>query len=137
LKYIEKIVSTEERMYCPSTGEVIFSPGMKTINSNASAFTGYWHEGRMNKPSIKNQELKEAWESYYKKNLKKRKAQWEDYQRFFKEYNNPEWITYECKFILVACVTFKIIDIYVVKADTVIEKDPGQQGKEVIKLKPD
>jgi len=91
----------------------------------------------MNKPNIKEQELKEAWESYYKKHLKKRDAAWEDYQRFFKEYDNPGWIAYECKFILVAVITIKITDIYVVKADTVIEEDPGSQENKVVKLKPE
>lgn len=137
MEYIEKIVSTQESMFCPSTGEVMFSPDMKYINSNADAFIGCWSRVRMNKPSIKDEKLKDAWKIYYKQNLKKGKAAWEEYQRFFKEYENPQWIAYECKFIMVAYVTFKFTDIYVVKADTIIESVAEQHDPKIIKLNTD
>jgi len=136
MEYIETIVNANDRMYCPSTDEVIFAPGNKYINSNADAFIGRWSRGSMKTTSAKDRELKKAWKAYYKENIKKKKSEWEEYQAFFKEYDNPEWIVYECKHLLIACVTIKITDIYVVKADTIIEADPEYSNK-VIQLNND
>ena len=128
MELIKKTVSLTERIYCPSTDEVLIAPDLKNINSKAEAFIGCWQSIALDRPSIKNQDLKDAWSRYVEKNLKKTHPTWEDYQAFFREYENPNWVAYECEFRGDPSMPFFLTDIYVVKADTVLEEDPKQNA---------
>ncbi len=128
MELIKKTVSTKERMYCPSTDEVLFAPDLKNINVKADAFIGCWQSISMDRPSIKDQELKDAWRHYVEKNIDKSNPTWQDYQEFFRQYENPGWIAYECEFRGDPSLPFVFTDIYVVKADTILEEDPKQNA---------
>jgi len=127
MKIIEYAPGSTERMYCPSTNEVIFSPNLDEINDNAIAFIGYWHHEFLDEPHVKDETLEAAWSEYFSKHLKDKfpyKYEWDDIRKFFMEYNNSGWIVYECDFHGMACGPMSYTVIYVVKADTVIEEEP-------------
>ena len=56
-----------DRMYCPSTNEIIFAPDYEMINGKASAVIAYWHSEVFNTPEIKDATLQKEWKKYYKK----------------------------------------------------------------------
>jgi hypothetical protein len=133
MELIECAPESIDRMYCPSTDEVIFAPGMEEIADNAEALLGYWHHGFINEPHINNEILKAAWDEYFSKNLKDEFPfgyKWEELRKFFLEYENQEWLTYECDFYGMACGPVTTTVIYVVKADTIIEVDPDYDEEE-------
>lgn len=115
-----------DRMFCPSTNEVIFAPGSEEINANAEAIIGYWHNEILEEPSIADSDLASAWDEYFEK--------WEELtdeidgseavKKFLKKYKNPKWKVFECIFNGIACGPVSFTVFFVVKADTVIEEDP-------------
>jgi hypothetical protein len=127
-----KIIETSpeisvDRMYCPSTGETIFGPGLEEVNENAVAFIAYWHDEIIDDPIIRNPKLSNAWNDFYSK--------WSDtgadeigiteaLVKFLKEYINDAWKVYECCINSFACGPIRSTVWYVVPADTVIEVDP-------------
>lgn len=114
-----------DRMYCPSTDEVIFAPGYDEIDESAEAFIAYWHQEVMDEPSIKDEKLKAAWEKYYEKWKESEKSDiWGAVEKFLKKYKNEEWVVLECTFYRMACGPTSTTVYYVVKGDTVIEEDP-------------
>jgi hypothetical protein len=134
MEIIECAPESTDRMYCPSTGEIIFAPGMEENSENSEALLGYWHHEFIDEPYINNEKLKAAWDEYFSKNLEEDfpyAYNWEDLRKFFLEYNNPEWITYECDFYGMACGPVTTTVIYVVKADTIIEADPDWEEIEI------
>ena len=116
-----------DRMYCPSTDEVIFAPDYEEINEGADAFIAYWHSEVLDEPCISDEPLEKAWNEYYEKCGKTLgiTEKWETVEKFFNEYENPEWIVYECTFHGMACGPTSTTVYYVVKADTEIELDPN------------
>jgi len=115
-----------DRMYCPSTDEVIFAPDYEELNENADAFIAYWHGEVLYEPSIKDEKLNSAWEEYFEKWRGSDEIDiWEAVEKFLTEYENPSWIVYECTFYGMACGPVSTTVYHVVKADTVIEEDPN------------
>jgi len=128
---IEEInVEDSERMYCPSTKEVIFAPDWDYINTDAKAFKGYWHCEFMLEPTIEDAELRTAWNNYYETYLKDKNPDWDDYRKFFQQLDRPDWIAWECDFHGIACGPISFTVIYVVKGDTIIEEDPEYNEEE-------
>jgi len=128
MEFIQKTVSTKGRMYCPSTDEIIFAPDLQNIHNKADAFIGCWPSISMDRPSIKDQELKDAWKRHFEKNIDKNNPTWQAYyQEFFRQYENPEWVASECEFRGDPSLPFIFSDIYVVKADNILEQDPKQR----------
>jgi hypothetical protein len=125
MEIIELSVESYERMYCPSTDEIILAPN-EEINDTADALKGYWHCESMDEPEIKDSELKKAWNDYYENYLKDKDLDWDDddYRKFFQKLDRPDWIAWECVFHGIACGPVSFTVIFVVKADTVIEEDP-------------
>jgi len=121
-----------DRMYCPSTDEVIFAPGYEEINENAEAFIAYWHGEVLDQPEIKDEKLLAAWEKYYEKwdELMEEFDPFEIVEKFLEGYNNDEWIVYECTFYGMACGPVQTTVYYVVKKDTVIEVDSDYNEEE-------
>lgn len=114
-----------DRMYCPSTGEVIFAPYYEEINESAEAFIAYWHGEVLDQPEIKDTKLKASWDKYLSKwNESNDIDIFEAVEKFLKKYKNEEWIVYECTFYGMACGPTTTTIYYVVKSDTVIEEDP-------------
>lgn len=114
-----------DKMYCPSTDEVIFSPEQLEINEAAEAFVAYWHGEVLNDPLITDPELNKAWEEFREGEWQKfldNLDLWEGIEKFLTEYKNPEWIVYECTFHGMACGPVSSTVYYVVKKDTVIEE---------------
>lgn len=115
-----------DRMYCPSTGEVIFAPYYEEINESAEAFIAYWHGEVLDQPEIKDTKLKASWDKYLSKwNESNDIDIFEAVEKFLKKYKNEEWIVYECTFYGMACGPTTTTIYYVVKSDTVIEEDPN------------
>lgn len=116
-----------DRMYCPSTDEVIFAPGYEEINENADAFIAYWHGEVLDQPEIRDPKLLEAWEKYFEKwdELMEESDPFEIVEKFLKSYRNPNWIVYECTFYGMACGPTSTIVYYVVKKNTIIQEDPN------------
>ena len=116
-----------DRMYCPSTDEIIFAPDYDSINEDANAFIAMWDAEIMDEPSITDESLETAWEKFYEEDLsEKRKAGayiWDDFRDFLRNYENPEWIVYECDFHGMACGPTTTTLVFVVKADTIIEDE--------------
>jgi hypothetical protein len=120
-----------DRMYCPSTDEVIFAPDYEEINENAEAFIAYWHGEVLDQPSITDEKLKAAWEEYFKKwKVSEDIDIWNSVEKFLIDYENPSWIVYECTFNGMACGPISTTVYYVIKADTVIEEDPNYKESE-------
>jgi len=116
-----------DRMYCPSTDEVIFAPDYEEINEGAEAFIAYWHGEVLDEPSITDDRLEKAWIEYFEKwdELMENLDAWEAVEKFLSDYENPSWIVYECTFHGMACGPVATTVYYVVKADTEIELDPN------------
>ena len=115
---------SSEAMHCPSTGEDIFAPDMEFINDAAEAFMGYWHHEVLDQPTIKDKGLREAWDLFVENNENAEGDYFDWYEallKFLKEYDNPDWIVYECTFSGIACGPFSFTVWYVVKSDTVFE----------------
>lgn len=127
MKIIQCTPSMEsDRMYCPSTDEVIFAPDYEEINESADAFIAYWHGEVLDQPSITDEKLKAAWDEYFEKwNDSEDIDIWDSVEKFLIDYENPAWIVYECTFHGIACGPVSTTVYYVVKADTVIEEDPA------------
>jgi len=121
-----------DRMYCPSTNEVIFAPDYDEINENAEAFIAYWHGEVLDQPEIKDANLKAAWEKYFEKwdDMYEELDSWQIVDKFLEDYINSNWKVLECTFHGMACGPVSTTVYYVVKADTVIEVDPTIQDKE-------
>ena len=117
---------TSDRMYCPSTGEIIFSSEFEEMDENARALIAYWHGDFLEEPVIKDQELSEAWEAFYEKWKKRRgrKNLWKDVEQFFRDYQNDDWIVIECMYGGIACGPVSTTVYHVVYKDTVVEEDP-------------
>jgi hypothetical protein len=114
-----------DRMYCPSTKEVIFAPDYDEINENAEAFIAYWHGEILDQPEIKDPKLASAWEKYFEKwdELFEELDPWEIVEKFLKSYRNSNWKVLECTFHRIACGPVSTTVYYVVKQDTTIEED--------------
>lgn len=116
----------QDRMYCPSTDEIIFAPDLEELNGEAEAFIGYWHDEVLYNPEIKDETLKNAWHEF-RDNLNEDDEDfdvWDAPINFLAEYDNPEWLVYKCTTYEIACGPVSSTVYHVVKADTVIEKDP-------------
>jgi hypothetical protein len=116
-----------DRMYCPSTDETIFAPYYEEINENAEAFIAYWHGEVLDQPSITDEKLKAAWEKYFEKwdELAEELLPFEIVEKFLKSYRISKWKVLECTFHGMACGPVSTTIYYVVKADTIIDKDPA------------
>jgi len=68
MEIIKKSVESKDRMYCSSTGEILFSPDMPEVNDDTKAFIAYWHNEVLDQPEIKDPELAAAWEEFFEKN---------------------------------------------------------------------
>lgn len=122
-----------DRMYCPSTDEVIFAPNYEEINESAEAFIAYWHGEVLDEPEIKDEKLKSAWGKFLEKWSESDDFDiFEAVEKFLKNYKNDDWIVYECTFYGMACGPTSTTVYYVVKADTVIEEDP-EPGEDLMK----
>lgn len=116
-----------DRMYCPSTNEVIFAPGDEEINEDADAFIAYWHGEVLEEPSIKDEKLEAAWNEFFGKWSESEDEDcdlWDAVEKFLTDYENPAWTVYECTFYGMACGPTSTTVYYVVKRDTVVEVDP-------------
>ncbi len=121
MKIVKCEPNDDEKLFCPSTGEVIFGPEIEEINVTAEAFVAYWHYEVIGEPVINNEDLRIAWDDYYGKYLETYEGYyeiWEALMNFLDEYNNPEWIVYECTFSGLACGPVSYTVWYVVKSDT-------------------
>jgi hypothetical protein len=117
-----------DRMYCPSTDEVIFAPDYEEINENAEAFIAYWHGEVLTEPLITDAKLESAWNEYYKKWEESGEEDldiWEAVEKFFRSYRNSKWKVLECTFHGMACGPVSTTVYFVVKSDTIIEEDPA------------
>src|SRR6056297_538550 len=127
MEIIKKSVESKDRMYCSSTGEILFSPDMPEVNDDTKAFIAYWHNEVLDQPEIKDPELAAAREEFFEKKwfeLDEEMSPGEIVTKFLKEYQNEQWVVYECVFPGMACGPFTTTVYIVVKAGTVIEKDP-------------
>lgn len=125
MKIIQFSVNIEtERMYCPSTDEVIFAPDFEEIDESAEAFIAYWHDEVLDEPSITDSDLESAWNEFYEKwdDLTEDLDPCEAVEKFLREYENPQWIVYECLYSGMACGPVSNTVYYVVKADTIIDE---------------
>ena len=116
-----------DRMYCPSTNEVIFAPYFEEINEGAVSFIAYWHGEVLDQPEIKDPKIKAAWAKYFEKwdEMYEELDPWEIVEKFLKSYKNPNWKVMECTYHGIACGPVSTTVYYVVKTDTIIEGDPA------------
>lgn len=124
---------SKDRMYCPSTDEVIFAPHYEEISEGAEAFVAYWHGEVLDEPLIRVPKLEAAWEAMYQEWDAQENPEldiWELVDKFLAEYENPDWIVYECTFYGMACGPVQTTVYYVVKSDTIIEEDPHLEEDE-------
>jgi len=125
---IEHDVETiKDRMHCPSTGEVIFSPGHEAIDGKANAFIAYWHGEILDDPEIKDPVLLDAWKEFFEENWEEAiedMSFYEMVEKFLKEFKSDQWIVYKCKFPGMACGPVNSTIYMVVAAETVMEQDP-------------
>ncbi len=122
-----------DRMYCPSTDEVIFAPYYDEINDGAKAFIASWHGEVLEEPIIEDAKFEAAWNDIYKEWNAEEDPEldiWELLEKFLLEYENPDWVVYECTFYGMACGPVKTTVYFVVKADTIIEEDPDLEEEE-------
>lgn len=115
-----------DRLYCTSTGETIFSPRYKIVNTNALAFIAWWMGGKLEEPVIKDEKLQNAWDTFFSgwKNNSSGMELQEATVRFLHEYQNENWMVYECRFAGTAHGPLSAVAYYVVASDTVIETGP-------------
>ena len=114
-----------DRMYCPSTNEIICAPGFEEIETDADAFIAYWHGYVLEGPLITDIKLEADWKEYFEKRNESGTVDlWETVENFLEDYNNPDWIVYECTFYGIANGPDRTLVYFVVKADTLIEEDP-------------
>ncbi len=116
-----------DRMYCPSTDEIIFETGRVVVNEDADAFIGYWLGGVLESPSIADDKLKSDWNEYWERRheLKNGNDEWSVVESFLKNYDNPSWIVHECTFEGGNNGPVYTTVYYVVMKDTIIEDDPN------------
>lgn len=120
-----------DRMYCPSTDEVIFAPDYEEINTNAEALIAMWHTYELSEPIIKDKKFLDAWERFYEGGF----LMIEELEQFLSKYKNDEWIVYECTFYGIACGPVSETIYFVVKKDTIIEEDPNYYDEEAARDK--
>ncbi len=112
-----------DRMYCPSTDEVIFAPEYEEMYDGAKAFVAAWHSEVLDKPMIKDANLEAAWNAIYSEWNAEEDPEldlWDLLDKFLTEHENPAWIVYECTFYGMACGPVQTTIYFVVKADTII-----------------
>ena len=121
-----------DRMYCPSTNEVIFAPNYEEIYDGAEAFIAYWHGEVLDEPTITDDNLATAWQNYQEiwDELLDEFDVYELVEQFLRDYENPEWIVLECTFHGMACGPVSTTVYYVVKADTIIELNPENSDED-------
>lgn len=118
-----------ERLYCPSTEEVIFSIGREVLNFSAKAVIGYWNNDGIKEPKINDKKLKASWDDYFSKfSVGDKIFEWDDLLQFLADYNNPDWIVFDCSYNISIAGTFFFC--FVVKSDTVFEDDPDFENEE-------
>jgi hypothetical protein len=113
-----------ERLYCPSTGEIILSQVEEFLKEDAESLIAYWVDECIDDPLIKDEKLKAAWDNYYTANIAEKNPEWGVYRNFFTSYPADEWIAYECEFNGSGCGPFSYSVILIVKADAIFEEDP-------------
>ena len=120
-----------DRMYCASTDEVIFAPHYDEIEMFADAMIAFWHDEFMEEPTLNAPVLEQAWEAVYLKwKAEKDMDIWDLLDKFLSECQNPDWIVYKCTFYGMCCGPVSNTIWFVVKEDTVIEKDPDLEEEE-------
>ena len=134
MKIIECAPSmSTDRMYCPSTDEVIFAPGYDEISIGAKAFVACWHDEVLDHPEFNDVKLEAAWDAVFKEWDAQEDPELDLFElvpKFLSEYENPDWIVYECTFYGMACGPVQNTIYFVVKADTIIEDDPELENEE-------
>lgn len=145
MKIIPYDADGEERMYCPSTNEVIIDPEECEINETADAVIGFWGSLEPAEPIITNDKLQEAWDTFLKtfiQDARKSRATnagadndisdsddddddidelelWEALKEFLKNFKSREWIVYETT---MSSGPGADEMYFVVKADTILQE---------------
>ena len=106
--------------YCPATSDKILSED--DCNENSASFIGYWLDDFMTEPSIKNKDLKNAWETFLDEVDKQfqREPNFTEFESFLTNYPQPNWIIYKITTSGMACgaissAVYHILDMNVVR----------------------
>lgn len=129
MKIIKHFLEDYERLYCPSTGEVIQSIWNETLNYDAKGLMALWSAEGMDSLNINDEDLLSEWYDYYETNTKDgRVMEWKNLIAFLEKYNNDDWIVYDCEYNISVAGTFLLC--FVVKKDTIFEDDPDYTDDE-------
>ena len=122
----------DERIYCPSTNEVILDQAADDLNHDAEALIGYWHDDGIDEPYCNNKTLEKEWEERYNNFLETEDDEFDVFDLlsdFLEKYENPEWKVYELRFSGMACGPISYTVWFVVKADTIIDTGPDSEDE--------
>lgn len=113
-----------ERLYCPSTGEVIMGPILNDIVIQPKAVGALWDYQFIDTPEIYDPKIRLAWDAFCK-NWRLKDITLEMVEKFLTDYDNPDWKVYECELEGMGCGPISRTILYVVKADTIVEVHPA------------
>ena len=133
MKIIDYDADAEERMYCPSTREVIVDPDGGLINGEADAVIGFWGSLSPTEPEIKDEKLRTAWDAFlgqFKRDAGAGDADgdddeideldvWEALEGFLGDFKSKRWIVYKTTMSSGPGADEMYI---VVKADTILQE---------------
>lgn len=129
MKIITHSIDDYERLYCPSTGEVIFSIWNEFIEYRAIAVAGYWNDDGIEEPKINDNALQARWNSFLEAKTKNGGLpEWEEVIAFLRDFDNDDWIVYDCSYNISVAGTFCFC--FVVKKDAIFEDDPDYTDEE-------
>lgn len=116
----------DERLYSPSTGQIVYDPKSGMIDLQAKALIAAWNQEVFHQPQINDDVLRDEWHQYfdyyYFDTEEDETLLYQDIlTNFLRLQENPDWQVYKCILYndqtLPHCITLWCL----VKADTALE----------------
>lgn len=109
------------KMFNPITGDVIVE---WECDDDATSLIAYWVDECFNEPVIKDEVLKESWETYVEKfeNENEDTPFFEELETFIKDYETSVWIAHKITTCGMACGPVSNTVLFVVDKDIIVEE---------------
>ena len=120
---IVKLESWNRYFYCPVSGRNLADDDLE--QTNIPSFRGLWVHNFYDMPTVKCKALEKAWQARYKKHIEEDEDMGVDevLEAFLKEYNQPNWVTFEVTTHGIACGPVCETVWYVLDLGTIEEEE--------------
>jgi hypothetical protein len=101
--HIAEFTSSQNKLYCPITGQLVYNNGIVTPSS---ALMGFWHNEIIDMPQIFNKDFETDWQNHFTAFEHENENDTFcsiELEEFFKAYSKPHWLTISLKTTTLAC----------------------------------